>query len=274
MTPDTDIQNVVDEVDGDPDPIDVEAVVARIERRTQDKANAARMAKEAGDDIKEDTAVLLEHFTPEEHFRAGVNVYQIKETVRRIPKWQAVAKFARGLLALEENWQGPLAENESAYGTLKLFQQMEKRALPGELLNWRFQQALYRAYYDAYIKARLDFEVSLEMQAKEVLKKSDRIGTSKALDEAEDILDKAEDVMIMPQWKLRVFELAAELFQSIRMQLSVEKYQGIAVRRGANLDDIDSSLREEENFKDDIDRIRKLKSEQKRLEAIAELLDK
>ncbi|MHC4497978.1 MAG: family 16 glycoside hydrolase [Planctomycetota bacterium] len=180
--------------------------------------------------------------------------------------------FARGLFALEENWQGPLIDNVGVYETLKLFQQMEKRALPGELLNWRFQQGLYRAYYDAYIKARLDFETSLEMQAKEVLKKADRIGSSKALDEAEAILDKAEDAMVMPHWKVRVFELAGMLFQSVRMQLSVEKYQGIAVRRGANLDDIDSSLREEENLKDDIDRIRKLKSEQKRLEAIADVL--
>jgi hypothetical protein len=94
----------------------------------------------------------------------------------------------------------------------------------------------------------------------------------KALDNAEAILDKAEDAMVMPQWKLRVSELAAELFQSIRMQLSVEKYQGIAVRRGANLDDIDSSLREAEDLKDRLDKIRKLRSEQDRLDAIAEIL--
>jgi hypothetical protein len=190
-----------------------------------------------------------------------------KEYSRYLVSGRFEEKFARGLLALEENWQGPLLQNEGVYSTLRLFQQMEKRALPGELLNWRFQQGLYRAYYDAYIKARLDFEISLEMQAKEVLKKADRIGSSKAFDEA-------EDVKVMPQWKVRVFELAGMLFQSIRMQLSVEKYQGIAVRRGANLDDIDSSLREEDNLKDDIDRIRKLKSEQKRLRAIAELLEK
>ncbi|MHC4559315.1 MAG: hypothetical protein ACYS83_00770 [Planctomycetota bacterium] len=58
------------------------------------------------------------------------------------------------------------------------------------------------------------------MQAKEVLKKADRIGSSKALDEAEDIPDKAEDAMVMPQWKVRVFELAGMLFQSIRMRSS------------------------------------------------------
>lgn len=57
------------------------------------------------------------------------------------------------------------------------------------------------------------------------------------------------------------------------MQLSVEKYQAIAVRRGANLDDIDSPLSNGEDLKDHLDKIRKLRSEQKRLEAIADVLD-
>ena len=32
------------------------------------------------------------------------------------------------------------------------FQAMERSAAPRDLLNWRFQQALYRAYYDAYVR--------------------------------------------------------------------------------------------------------------------------
>ena len=104
----------------------------------------------------------------------------------------------------------------------------------------------------------------------------DVLGTTwkDANDIAEDILERAQDAMVMPQWKVRTYELAGMLFQSIRMQLSVEKYQGIATRRGANLDDIDSSLREDVNLKDDIDKIRNLKSEQKKLKAIVELLEK
>jgi hypothetical protein len=45
--------------------------------------------------------------------------------------------------------------NESVYKTLRIFQEMEKDATPQEKLNWRFQQGLYRAYYDAYIKRRI-----------------------------------------------------------------------------------------------------------------------
>ncbi|MEX0979382.1 MAG: hypothetical protein WDZ48_11040, partial [Pirellulales bacterium] len=62
--------------------------------------------------------------------------------------------FAQGLLGLERNWQGALLTNEEVYVTLARFQAMETSASPELLANWRFQQALYRAYYDAYVRAR------------------------------------------------------------------------------------------------------------------------
>ena len=68
--------------------------------------------------------------------------------------------FAQGLLALERNWRGPLAANAAVYTTLEQFQAMERAAAPRDLRNWRFQQALYRAYYDAYVRSRLLHETS------------------------------------------------------------------------------------------------------------------
>jgi hypothetical protein len=47
---------------------------------------------------------------------------------------------------------------------------------------------------------------------------------------------------VAPEWRARTFELAEALFQSIRMQLSVERYGAIEVGRGANLDTIDAPL--------------------------------
>ena len=70
--------------------------------------------------------------------------------------------FAQGLLALERNWRGPLAANATVYTTLEQFQAMEQAAAPRELHNWRFQQALYRAYYDAYVRSRLLHETAIE----------------------------------------------------------------------------------------------------------------
>src|SRR5262249_20119817 len=66
--------------------------------------------------------------------------------------------FANGLLALERNWQGPLIANAGVETTLQQFAAMEREATPQERLNWRFQQPLYRAYYDAYLRRRLMYE--------------------------------------------------------------------------------------------------------------------
>jgi hypothetical protein len=74
--------------------------------------------------------------------------------------------FAQGLLALERNWRGPLAANASVYATLEQFQAMERAASPADLRNWRFQQALYRAYYDARVRSRLLHETAIEERAR------------------------------------------------------------------------------------------------------------
>jgi len=72
--------------------------------------------------------------------------------------------------------------------------------------------------------------------------------------------------------RARVFELAEALFQSIRMQLSVRRYQAISVGRGANLDEIDKPLNHALNLKNRFEEIRKLQSEPERLQGIAELV--
>jgi hypothetical protein len=180
-------------------------------------------------------------------------------------------KFTEGLFALERNWVGPVKDNDGIYETLKLFQEMEENATPQEKLNWRFQQGLYRAYYDAYVKARLHKEIEQEEQARAVLANAKEIGAIKAVNEAEAILDKADTEKVRQQWRARTFELAEALYQSIRMQLSVPKYQAIRPRRGANLDQIDKPLNKRVDMKKEFDRIRSLSTEQERLGAIAAL---
>ena len=180
--------------------------------------------------------------------------------------------FAQGLLALERNWRGPLAENEGVTQTLERFRAMEKAADPRTLRNWRFQQALYRAYYDAYQQARLIEETEQESQAMKVLASSSQIGAPKALDEAESILDRR----VMPDSTKalgdRVKELAEALFQSIGMQLSVEKYKAISVGRGANLDELDVPLNNRIWLKNHFAELRKLDSDAARLRGIDEIL--
>ena len=180
-------------------------------------------------------------------------------------------RFADGLLALERNWQGPLLKNDSVYKTLEHFQKMEKEATPQEKLNWRFQQGLYRAYYDAYVRSRLLYETKLEKRAILTLSRASQIGALEAMAKAEAILDEVNSHDPQPQWRTRIFELAEALFQSIRMQLSVEKYQAISVRRGANLDNIDVPLNNSKELKKQFAEIRNLKTEKERLSRIATL---
>ena len=149
--------------------------------------------------------------------------------------------FAEGLLALERNWRGPLAENASVYTTLEQFQAMERAAAPRDLLNWRFQQALYRAYYDAHVRSRLLHETAIEERALARLRAAKAGDTRQALVDAAKILDEAQE-RPSPEWRLRVYTLAEALFQSIRQQLSVSRYRAIAVGRGATLDSFELPL--------------------------------
>ncbi|MCS6861615.1 MAG: hypothetical protein NZT92_15000 [Abditibacteriales bacterium] len=176
--------------------------------------------------------------------------------------------FAQGLLALERNWQGPLLTNAHVDTTLAQFQAMERAAAPQDKLNWRFQQALYRAYYDAYTRRRLLYETALEEQAMDKLRAARHTGSLGAMAEAEAILDRAVTQQVAPDLRARVFELAEALFQSVRMQLSVERYQAIDVGRGANLDTVDLPLNNRLWLKARFAEIRALSSESDRLREI------
>ncbi len=144
--------------------------------------------------------------------------------------------FAQGLLALERNWHGPLASNTGVERTMAQFQVMEHAAPPPVLRNWRFQQALYRAYYDAYTRSRLLYETSLEDEALRKLRET------RDTQAAAQILDRAVEHPVARDWHARIFELAEALFQSIGMQLSVPRYKAIGVDRGATLDTLDVPL--------------------------------
>lgn len=180
--------------------------------------------------------------------------------------------FAQGLLALERNWQGSLLLNENVPATLAQFQSLEKAAAPGDRANWRFQEALFRAYYDAYTRNRLLYETELEERALEHLRQARSVGALPAMSDAEEILERAATQRVSADWRARIFELAEALYQSIRMQLSVERYQAISVDRGASLDTVDYPLNNRPWLKEKFRAIRKLTSEAERLKAIDEIV--
>lgn len=176
--------------------------------------------------------------------------------------------FAQGLLDLEKNWDGPLLGNTSVYATHYRFQSMEERALPRVRLNWRFQMALFRSYYDAYNRSRLLHETQLEDRAMSVLRRAKELGSFTAMDEAERVLAHAQVEYPAEDWRSRLFELAEALFQSIRMQKTVDEHFAIATRRGANLDLVDYPLNNRIWLTRQFERIRELDSEEERLAEI------
>lgn len=178
--------------------------------------------------------------------------------------------FAQGLLGLERNWRGPLLTNAGVDVTLGQFQSLEGTAPPLRKLNWRFQEALYRAYYDAYLRQRLIEETRQEQLATAHLRDAPRTGSLEALDAAQMALRPGN---FPGGLRARVFELAEALFQGIHMQLSVPRYAAIALGRGANLDAIDFPLNNRVWFMDRFREIRSLDSEADRLAKIGAIVN-
>lgn len=180
-------------------------------------------------------------------------------------------RVAQGLLALERNWRGPLASNTGVDDTLAHFQAIERDATPHDLLKWRLQQPLYRAYYDAYERHRLLSEQAAEMDAMTVLARARSLGSRPALVQAEQML-AASGSLVAIDLRTRVFQLAEALYQSIRMQLSVPLYKAIAMGRGATLDLVDTPLNDRVWLLNQFASIRDLPGERERLVAIDKLV--
>ena len=182
--------------------------------------------------------------------------------------------FAHGLLALEQNWRGPLATNSSVDTTLRQFERMEKEATQGPRENWRFQEALYRAYTDAYERHRLIAATQSEQRALRTLASASQTGSMKAIKDADDAFgpDRSQATALRP-WRDAIETLAGELFHGIGLQLSVKKFGASATDRGASLDTADVSLNDRAWFEQQFARIRALTGEPQRLHQIAGLLD-
>ncbi|TDF99752.1 hypothetical protein [Paenibacillus piri] len=181
---------------------------------------------------------------------------------------------AHGLLALEKNWEGPLAANETIDRTLSMWQSMERSAPPEVLNNYRFQMGLLRAYYDAYIKRRLLYETELEARALDALRSASAVGAMAALERMEAILAKARTEPVESVCRQRCWDLADELFRNIGAQLSVIRHQAIALGRGAFMDAIDFPLNDAGWLLAQAAAIRELPDETGKLDAIDRVLNR
>ena len=183
-----------------------------------------------------------------------------------------VETIADGLLALERNWTGPLASNTNVGQTLEQFAAMERAAPIPLKRNWRFQQLLYRAYFDAYVQRRLQYETVLESEARRLLRMAPRMGSLAAMDAAARELLKSVTEPTATELRSRVFELGESLFQSLGAQLSVQRHGGAGWERGVTLDTVDNPLNDRVWMLSRFADARKLEKETDRLALVHEIL--
>lgn len=127
---------------------------------------------------------------------------------------------------------------------------------------------LYRAYYDAYVRSRLIYETDLEERASITCVRPARRAPLSPSKKPSLFSTGPSHARWRPTCVHSMFELAEALFQSIRMQLSVPRYQAIDVGRGATLDTIDQVLNNRLWLKGRFEAVKKLGTEPARLAAI------
>ena len=149
----------------------------------------------------------------------------------------AAERAADGILALEQNWQGPLCHNGAVEGTLRLFQRLE-REHPELTESWRWNLLTLRAHYDAYVRRRLLVENDAERRAMVSLVYADEIGVNTAIDHALFILHKAQESPA-PELRQRILDLCDTLWEQIGFQTSVELHRARGPERGAVRDFVD-----------------------------------
>ncbi len=144
--------------------------------------------------------------------------------------------------------------------TLAVWQQLEK--LKPELKdNWRWQLCLLRANYDAYIRHRQRYEARLEDKANQIMAQAEKRGADAAMDAALAVLKRAETEPCRPDLRTRVDQLCQALFDSIRLQTSVKRFQASESERGCVLDFVDYPLNNRWWLEDQFTQIRKLPTE-------------
>jgi len=174
---------------------------------------------------------------------------------------------ADGILALERNWVGPVEENGGIETTFAFWQNLEIKH-PELKGNWRWQQLVMRSYYDTFVKRRKAYEQNLEKEANQILAQAGLTGSDNAMQEALNVVNKADKEPISPELRQKIVDYCEALFQSIGMQTSVKKYNASGEERGAILDFLDYPLNNRWWLADEFAKIRKMATEKEKLDRL------
>lgn len=188
----------------------------------------------------------------------------------------AAERTADLILALEKNWQGPLATNGAVDAVLAEAETITALH-PALAANWRWQMNLLRANYDAHVRHRLILDTELEARANRALAAAGSIGADAAADAALEILalpdSDTDSGSARARLRRRIIDLCDDLFDSIRLQTSVTKHMASGAERGAVLDFIDLPLNNRWWIEDELAKVRAMDSETEKLARIAVIRD-
>ncbi len=168
---------------------------------------------------------------------------------------------AEGIFALEQNWVGPITGNPVIQNTLNHWEKLEAEN-PQLADNWRWQQLVMRANYDAFVQQRLAYEKGLENEAYKILSTAKTVGARKAMEDALEVLKKAETEPVAQGLKQKVVQYCDDLFHSVGLQTSVPLHHAKNYERGAILDFIDYPLNNRWWLEDEFKKVDKIKLEE------------
>ena len=171
---------------------------------------------------------------------------------------------ADGILALEQNWVGPIMENGGIETTLAYWQTLEN-AHPQLASHWRWQMLVCRAYYDSYQRRRKIYEQALEKEANLVLAQAHILGPEKAMDRALTIVNRAESDPVAQDLHAKIVKYCDDLFRSIGLQTSVPKHQASGAERGCVLQFVNYPLNNRWWLADEFAKIKSMSSDAEKL---------
>ncbi len=180
---------------------------------------------------------------------------------------EVAKKAANGIMALEQNWVGPIRKNGAIEPTFDFWQKLEieNPQLSG---NWRWQMLVVRAYYDTYQRRRKIYEEGLEKEANKVLATANLIGPENAMNHALELVNRADTNPLNLDLHAKIVKYCDDLFHSIGYQSDVEKYHASNSQRSCILQFVNYPLNNRWWLADEFKKISAMNSESQKLERL------
>jgi hypothetical protein len=179
---------------------------------------------------------------------------------------------AEGILALEQNWLGPLKANGSVETTYSFWKNLEKLN-PKLNENWRWLMLQLRAEYDNYVRRRLIYEKDLEKQANIILEDLNEVNFIQKMNLALSKINEADTNPISQNLKRKIENYCEDLFKLIGLQTSVELYKASGAQRGCILDFVDHPLNNRWWYQDEFKKINEMKNVNEKIARLETIRD-